>query len=74
MPEEQQNEVRRKNLVLQKAWRDKMIREGTYEAYRQRLNARRREQLAKKKRVMGAEGLKALQRVKYVKRVESEHR
>ena len=74
MPEEQRNEVRRKNLVLQKAWRDKMIREGTYEAYRQRLNARRREQLAKKKRVMGAEGLKALQRVKYVKRVESEHR
>ena len=43
MSAERRNEVRRKNLVLQKAWRDKMIREGTYEAYRQRLNARRRE-------------------------------
>ena len=32
MSEEQQNEVKRKNLILQKAWRDKMIREGTYEA------------------------------------------
>ena len=74
MSEEQRNEVRHNKLVLQKAWRDKMIREGTYEAYRQRLNARQREQLAEKKRVMGAEGLKALQRVKYIKRVESEHR
>ena len=51
-----------------------MIQGSTYEAYRQRLNARRGEQLAEKKRTMGAEGWKALQRVKYVKRVESEHR
>ena len=42
MSEEQRNEVKRKNLILQKAWRNKMIQEGTYEAYRQRLNARRR--------------------------------
>ena len=71
---EQRNEVRRKSLILQKAWRDKKIREGVYEAYRRRLNARRRAQLAKKKRSMGAERWKALQRFKYAKRVESEHR
>ena len=33
MSEEQRNEVKRKNLILQKAWRNKMIQEGTYEAY-----------------------------------------
>ena len=32
-----------------------MIEEGTYEAYRQRLNARRRELMAEKKRAMGVE-------------------
>ena len=74
MSEEQRNEVKRKNLILQKAWRNKMIQEGTYEAYRQRLNARRREQLAEKKRALRKEGWKALQRRKYTKRVESEHR
>ena len=73
-PEEQRNEVRRKNLMLQKAWRDKMIQEGTYREYRQLLNARRREQLAEKKQAMGFEVWKALQRVKCVKRVKSEHR
>ena len=40
MSEEQRNEVKRKNLILQKAWRNRMIEEGTYKAYRQRLNAR----------------------------------
>ena len=33
-----------------------MIREGTYEEYRRRLNARRRQQLAGKKRAMGTRG------------------
>ena len=74
MPAEQREEVKRKNLILQKAWRERMIRELTYEEYRRRLNARRREQLAEKKRAMGIEGWRALQRVKYAKRVESEHR
>ena len=74
MSEEQRNEVKRKNLILQKAWRNRMIQEGTYEAYRQRLNTRRREQLAEKKRALGAEGWKALQKRKYTKRVESQHR
>ena len=74
MSEEQRKEVKRKNLILQKAWRNRMIQEGTYEAYRQRLNARRREQLAEKKRTFGAEGWKALQKRKYAKRVQSQHR
>ena len=55
MSEEQRNEVKRKNLILQKAWRNRMFEEGTYEAYRQRLNARRRELMAEKKRAMGVE-------------------
>ena len=74
MSEEQRNEVKRKNLILQKAWRNKMIEEGTYEAYRQRLNARRREQLAEKKRALGVEGWKALQKEKYFRRAASQYR
>ena len=74
MSEEQRNEVKRKNLILQKAWRNRMIEEGTYEAYRQRLNARRRELMAEKKRAMGVEEWKALQRAKYVSRAESKRR
>ena len=71
MSKEQRNEVKRKNLILQMAWRNRMIQEGTYEAYRQRLNARRREQLAEKKRALGFEGWKALQKEKYTKRAAS---
>ena len=74
MSEEQRNEVKRKNLILQKAWRNRMIEEGTYEAYRQRLNTRRRELMAEKKRAMGVEEWKALQRAKYVSRAESKRR
>lgn len=51
-----------------------MIREGTYEEYRRRLNERRREQLAEKKPTLGAEGWKEVQRVKYANHVESEKR
>ena len=39
MPAEQREEVKRKNLILQKGWRERMTREGTYEEYRRRLNA-----------------------------------
>ena len=74
MSEEQRNEVNRKNLLLQKAWRERMIREGTYEEYRRRLNARRRQQMAEKKRAMGIEEWRALQRAKYVTRAESKRR
>ena len=48
-----------------------MKKEGTYEAYKQRLNARRREIALEKKRVLGEEGWKALQKERYDKRVES---
>ena len=43
MSEEKRNEVRRKNAQMQKNWMQKMKDKGTYEAYKQRLNARRRE-------------------------------
>ena len=69
--EEQRSEVKRKNLQFQKNWMQKMKDEGTYEAYKYRLNARRRELLAERKRVLGEKGWKALQRRKYEKRVES---
>ena len=72
MSKEQRKELRRKKLILQKTWRDKIIREGTYEAYKQRLNARRREQLAEKKRAMGVKGWKKHQKALYAKRAESE--
>ena len=74
MPEEKRNEVRRKNAQLQKNWMQKMKDKGTYEAYKQRLNARRRELQAEKRRVLGEEGWKALQREKYEKHVESTRR
>ena len=52
----------------------RMKDEGTFEAYRQRLNARRRELVAAKKRALGVEGWKALQKEKYVKRTRSQNR
>ena len=74
MSEEQRNEVKRKNLILQKTWMHRMKDEGTFEAFRERLNARRRELVAAKKRALGVEGWKALQKEKYVKRTESLYR
>ena len=74
MPAEQRKEVKRKNLLLQRAWRKRMIREGTFEEYRQRLSAWRREQLAEKKRVTGVEGWKKHQKAVYAKRVAYEER
>ena len=71
MTEEQRNEVKRKNAQCQRNWMQKMKEEGTYEAYKQRLNARRREIQAEKKRALGVEGWKALQSQRYEKRVES---
>ena len=74
MSEEQRNEVKRKNLILQKAWLQRMKDEGTYEAYRQRLNVWRQELVAEKKRALGAEGWKASQKEKYTKRAASLYR
>ena len=71
MTEEQRAEVKRKNNQCQKNWMQKMKDKGTFEAYRQRVNAQRREQAAEKKRVLGEEKWKALQRQRYEKRVES---
>ena len=67
MSEEKCNEVRRKNAQLQKNWMQKMKDKGAYEAYKQRLNARRREIQAEKRRALGDEGWKALQKEKYEK-------
>ena len=71
MTEEQRTEVKRKNAQCQRNWMQKMKEEGTCEAYKQRLNARRRKLAAEKKRALGVEGWKALQSQRYEKRVES---
>ena len=51
-----------------------MKEEGTYKAYKQRLNARRREKVAAKKQAMGVEAWKALQKQRYTRRVASQTR
>ena len=71
MTEEQRTVVKRKNAQCQKNWVQKMKDKGTYEAYKQRMNARRREIALEKKRVLGEEGWKALQKQRYEQRVES---
>ena len=71
MPEEKRNEVKKKNAQAQKNWMAKMKEEGTYEAYKHRLNERRRQLQAEKKRILGEEGWKALQSKKYEQRMES---
>ena len=71
MTEEQRNVVKRKNAQCQRNWIQKMKDKGTYEAYMQRMNARRREIANEKKRVLGVEGWKALQKQRYEQRVES---
>ena len=71
LSEEQRVEVRRRNALQQKKWAQNMKDQGTYEAYKQQLNARRRELQAKKKRALGEEGWKALQSQKYQHRMES---
>ena len=71
MTEEQRTEVKRKNAQCQRNWMQKMKDKGTYAAYKERLNKRRREITAEKKRVLGVEGWKALQSERYEKRVEA---
>ena len=71
MSEEKRSEVKRKNAQCQRNWMQKMKDKRTYEAYTQRLNARRRELQAKKKRALDVEGWKALQSQRYERRVES---
>ena len=71
MTEEQRSEVKRKNAQCQRNWMQKMKDKGTYEAYKQRLNTRRREIAIEKKKALGVEGWQALQKQRYEKRVES---
>ena len=71
MSEEQRNVVKRKNAQCQKNWVQKMKDKWTYEAYKQRMNARRREIANEKKKALGEEGWKALQKQRYEQRVES---
>ena len=71
MTEEQRSEVKRKNAQCQRNWMQKMKDKGTYEAYKQRLNTRRREIAIEKKKALGVEGWKALQKQRYEQRVES---
>ena len=70
MTEEQRAEVKRKNNQCQKNWIQRMKKEGTYEAYKQRLNARRREIALEKRRILGEEGWRALQSQRYRQRME----
>ena len=75
LSKERRAEVCRKNLLCQRARKGKMVQEGTFEEYRRRLNARRREKKrAEKKRAMGTEGWKELQRTRYAARVKSDRR
>ena len=71
MTEEQREVVKRKNAQCQKSWRQKMKDQGTYEAYLQRTNAHRRELAAQKRKELGEERWKALQKQRYEKRVEA---
>ena len=71
MTVEQRNEVKRKNAQCQRNWMQKMKDQGKYEAYKQRLNTRRREMAYEKKRRLGEEGWKALQKQRYEQRMES---
>ena len=71
MSEEQRTRVKRRNAQAQKNWMAKMKEEGTFEAYKERLNARRRQLRDEKRRALGEDGWRALQKEKYQKRVES---
>ena len=66
--EEKRCDIRRRNAQSQKNWMQRMKEEGTYEAYKQRVNARRRALQAERKQAMGADLWKALQSRKYERR------
>ena len=66
--EEKRVEIRRRNAQSQKNWMQRMKEEGTYEAYKQQVNARRRALQAERKQAMGADLWRALQSRKYERR------
>ena len=74
LSEEKCSEIRRKNRVLNKAWIERMKTEGTYKAYKQKLDVRRREKVAEKRRAMGEEAWRALQKQRYAQRVATQLR
>ena len=71
MTEEQRAEIKRKNAQCQRNWMQKMKDKGLYEAYKERLNARRREITREKKEALGVEGWKARQKQRYDQRMEA---
>ena len=71
MSEEQRSEIKRRNAQAQKNWMQKMKEEGTFKAYKERVNVQRRQRMAEKKRLLGEEGWRALQKQRYEQRVES---
>ena len=71
MTEERRSEVKRRNAQAQKNWMQKMKEEGTFEAYKERVNVRRRQLRDEKQRALGEEGWRALQKEKYQKRMAS---
>ena len=63
--EEKRDDIRRKNRVFNRRWTEHMNEEGTYEAYKERLNERRRALVQQKKQAMGIEAYNLLQQQKY---------
>ena len=72
--EEKRDDIRRKNRVFNRRWTQRMKDEGTYEAYKERLNQQRRALVRQKKEAMGAEAYNLLQQQKYRRRVEGQRR
>ena len=72
--EEKRDDIRAKNRVFNRRWTQRMKDEGTYEAYKERLNARRRALVQQKKQAMGAEAYNLLQQQKYRQRVDGQRR
>ena len=71
---EKRADIRAKNRVFNRRWTQRMKDEGTYEAYKERLNERRRALVRQKKKAMGLEAYGALQQQKYRQRVEGQRR
>ena len=72
MSEEKRSEVKKRNAQAQKNWMQKMKEEGTFEAYKERVNERRRQLRAEKQQALGEEGWRALQKDKYQKRIQAQ--
>ena len=68
LPHEKRDEIRHKNQVLNKAWIKRKKEEGTYQEYKRKLNIRRRQKVLGKRRAIGGEARKALQKQRYTQR------